>query len=281
MDSCLILGGSGFIGEYLTHKLAGIKKFKVLSTFNSSQPAKKITGVEYIKADVSDPTQITPYLLESDYLIILTRPDKRIISNIISTNKKFKRILFTSTLLIYPDSPALQDENTKPLPANDYEKEKIIEEEKLKEYSKKTGSILTIARLTNVYGDTKNRALMHWILNALINNTGFNLNNEGKPVRDFIFVEDAAEYLKRLLLAPQEKDIEIYNVCTGKGCSINQVIKMVEKISGKKLQIKKGKQTDEKTGVVGDNRKIIDLTGYKISYDLESGLKKALKNYSK
>jgi UDP-glucose 4-epimerase len=280
MKRVLVIGGSGFIGDYLIKNLSK-ENLRIISLYNNTSPSEKIPGVKYLKTDARNRDQLIPLLENTDYLVILSRPDKKIIKNIIDSGAVFEKILYASTILIYPNSKIEQDEKTKPFFANQYEKEKIAEEKKLINFSKKSGNKLLISRLTNVYGDVKNRALIHWILSALINDREFVLNNEGKPVRDFIFVEDAAMYLAALLLLPQKDNVSIFNVCTGSGYSILEVIAELEKITGRKLKIKPGAKTQEKSRVVGNNEKIINFTGRKPGFSLKSGLAKAYRNYLK
>lgn len=282
MQSVTIIGGTGFVGDYLVKELAGNSDLKLKVVYRNTPPSKALENVDYFQIDGSSEfAKLKNVLTESDYLVILSRPDKKLIQNIIKSDLKFRKILYASTILIYPNSKEIQNEDARLTAANSYEEEKIEEERKLSEFALRSGNKLTIARLTNVYGDIKNRALIHWILAALVKGGEFKLNNQGKPVRDFIFVEDAAKYLRLLLFLDQTSEVEIFNVCTGEGFSINQVIRIAEEVSGKQLKIAQGGLTDEKLCVIGDNRKIIMATGVKPAYNLKSGLKKAYLNYLK
>jgi nucleoside-diphosphate-sugar epimerase len=165
MKRVLVIGGSGFIGDYLIKNLSK-ENLRIISLYNNTSPSEKIPGVKYLKTDARNRDQLIPLLENTDYLVILSRPDKKIIKNIIDSGAVFEKILYASTILIYPNSKIEQDEKTKPFFANQYEKEKIAEEKKLINFSKKSGNKLLISRLTNVYGDVKNRALIHWILSA-------------------------------------------------------------------------------------------------------------------
>lgn len=281
MQTISIIGGTGFIGDYLVNNLSKTD-FHLRTLYRFTPPSKKVSGVEYLKLDGSkDFKGLKKILSSTDYLVILSRPNKELIKNIISTDLKFKKIIYASTILIYPDEKIAQNENARLIAANQYEQDKLSEERLLTDFAKKSGNKLTIARLTNVYGDIKNRALIHWILSAVADDENFKLNNKGESVRDFIFVEDVAKYLELLVKLPQQNNVEIFNVCTGKGFDIKQVIKKIESISGKKLTIEDGLMTNEKKCVIGNNSKIVMATGYKPKYDLKSGLKNAYQNYLK
>ena len=62
---------------------------------------------------------------------------------------------------------------------------------------------------------------------------------DGTCIRDYIHVEDVAEAhvaaLKRLLSNEQSQAYEVFNIGTGKGYSVLEVIQAFEKVSGKKL----------------------------------------------
>ncbi len=227
MERVTIIGGTGFIGDYLVKILAQKPELELKVTYRDTPPSNFYDNVEYRQIDAAFQFKKLKDILEqTDYLILLFRPNKKIIKNIVDTNIKFKRILYTSTILIYPDSQFKHNEGSKLMAVNKYEREKVEEEKMLSDFARRTGSSLTIARLTNVYGDTKNRALIHWILRALVTDSEFKLNNKGTPVRDFIFVSDVARYLEALIHVKQQSFVEIFNVFTGDGFSINQVIEL-------------------------------------------------------
>ena len=282
MDTVTVIGGTGFIGDYLTEEFSKIENIQVKNVYRNTLPSKVISGVEYLKIDTeTDYKNFHEVLSKTGYLIILSRPNSKLIQSIIDSGLEFKKIVYASTILIYPNSPTKQDEESKLIPANDYEKDKISEERMLINFAKNSGVKLTIARLTNVYGDIKNRALIHWILQALVKDQEFKVNNSGLPIRDFIFVGDVAKYLTKLIFLKQELSVEIFNICTSVGFSINQVIEKVEKIANKKLKTVEGEITEEKLSVIGDNSKIVKATGFKPEYSLDMGLREAYKNYLK
>lgn len=279
MDRVTIIGGTGFIGDYLTGQLSKNQNINISIISRSEQPSSS-KQIQHIKLDASrNSEQLRKVLSATDYLVVLSRPNKKIIENITKPGLSFKKMIYASTILIYPNSRLKQNENSPLQAANDYEQEKINEEAKLGKFAVESGNKLVIARLTNVYGDVKNRALIHWIVSSLVKKQEFTLNNEGRPVRDFIFVEDVATFIELLIFLPQEELIEVFNLCTGEGFSINQVIKEIELISGQKLKIKPGVKTPEKETVIGDNKKVITATGFKLRYNLKKGLEKTYQNY--
>ena len=101
-------------------------------------------------------------------------------------------------------------------------------------------------------------------------------------MKDFIFIEDAAELISFLVGYQQETACEIFNVCSGEGHSVNEAVDVLENLLGKKLVFKQAALPDgEKINSIGDNTKIISMSNYHIRYSLVDGLKKALDNYKK
>ncbi len=275
----LVIGGTGFIGDYLIHNLSLLTS-RTTVLYRETEPTQKLKNITYKKLDASKETEKFRKILQNvTHLVILSRPDEKIIKNITTSNSKIEKIIFASTILIYPDSRKPQDESSKLIAANPYEQGKIDEEKILIEFSKNSAIKICIARFTNIFGDVKNRGLVHFVLDALINNKTFKLNNDGKQIRDFLFVEDAAKYLELLILDHQKNSVEIFNICSGTGHSAKQLISEVEKITGKKLDVVKGEVTPEKLCVIGNNSKIIKTTGYKPAFSFEEGLNKAISNY--
>lgn len=282
METVAVIGGTGFIGDYLVQNLNRKKNIRILVIYKDTPPVRRLPNAQYFQVNgAQNPKKLFEIIKSADYLILLARPNFKLINNIIQSELAFKKIIYTSTILIYPNSSKKQNEKSKLKPANDYEKNKIKEEKLLSEYAENTGNPLTIARLTNVYGNVKNRGVIHWILSALIAKQPFVVNNSGEPVRDFIFVEDVAKYLELLINFSQKEKIEVFNVCTGIGFSLNQLIAEVELITNKKLKTKTGNTTEEKNSIIGDNKKIIRATGYEPKFDIRSGLSKAYQNYLK
>lgn len=66
--------------------------------------------------------------------------------------------------------------------------------------------------------------------------------NDGTCIRDYIHVVDVAKAhvvaLQRLLESKNVEQYEVFNLGTGKGSSVLEVIKSFEKVSGKKLSYK-------------------------------------------
>ncbi len=280
----LLLGGAGFVGDYLVKNLVATQK-AVISVVHRGplDEAVRDPSVSYHQLDLTQKSDLLKKLIDdSDCVVILTRPDETTIDNVIENARLAKRlgkIVYASTLLVYPDSENPQDENTTPDPQTPYENGKIIEENKLSMFACRSGRKLVIARLANVYGDIKNRGVIFYIIQSLLTGTVFELNGGGEQKRDFIFVEDVANLLAFLVLTEQKEQTEIFNLCTGLGYTVNELTAVLEHISEKKVKRVIRPGIAEKWVIIGDNRKIIRESGRVIGLNLTDGLRLCYSRY--
>ncbi|MGF1558133.1 MAG: UDP-glucose 4-epimerase GalE [Flavobacteriaceae bacterium] len=103
---------------------------------------------------------------------------------------------------------------------------------------------------------------------------------DGTAVRDYIYVVDLAKAhvvaLKRLLENKNPQNYEVFNVGTGKGSSVLEVIKSFEKVSGKKLNYKiVDRRAGDITSAYADTTKANEVLGWKSQYTLDQAMKTA------
>ena len=100
---------------------------------------------------------------------------------------------------------------------------------------------------------------------------------DGTCIRDYIHVMDLAEAhvesLSYLLSSENKASCEVYNVGTGKGISVLQLIKAFESVTGKKVpyQIVEPRQGDT-ISAYADTSKIMNTLGWNPKYSLEQAL---------
>lgn len=105
---------------------------------------------------------------------------------------------------------------------------------------------------------------------------------DGTCVRDYIHVVDLANAhvvaLKRLLNGANKRNLEIFNVGTGTGSSVMDVINAFETVSGKSLpyQIAPRREGDVTTAYANTD-KANEVLGWKSMFTLEDGLASAWK----
>jgi len=103
---------------------------------------------------------------------------------------------------------------------------------------------------------------------------------DGTCVRDYIHVVDLAKAhvvaLKRLLEGKNSSNYEVFNVGTGKGSSVLEVIQSFEKVSGKKLNYKiVDRRQGDITTAYADTTKANQVLGWKSQSTLDGAMKSA------
>ncbi len=173
-------------------------------------------------------------------------------------NNKCYNLIFSSSASVYGINSQGSTENTTTGNGitNPYSKSKYFIEEMLKDlYNSNTNWNIAILRYYNPIGAHPSRLigdapessytnLMPYISNVLLNKTPYLTiygndydTYDGTCVRDFIHVVDLADAHRLVLifLLNNSNNFKIYNVGTNNGISVLDVIKMMENVSGKKI----------------------------------------------
>lgn len=105
---------------------------------------------------------------------------------------------------------------------------------------------------------------------------------DGTCLRDYIHVVDLArahvQACKRLLQQKNKSSFEVFNLGTGNGVSVLQIIKGFEKVSGQKLNYKMGPRREgDAAAVYADTKKANEILGWKAELGLEEMIASAWK----
>jgi len=103
---------------------------------------------------------------------------------------------------------------------------------------------------------------------------------DGTCIRDYIHVVDLAEAhvaaLTRLVKGASSSEYEIFNLGTGKGSSVLEVIESFEKVSGSKLPYRiAGRREGDVIQAFADTEKANSVLGWKSKYSLDDALASA------
>jgi UDP-glucose 4-epimerase len=206
-----------------------------------------------------------------------------------------KKLIFSSTAGVYgqPQKLPIKEEEPKN-PNNPYGESKLMVEKILSWYDKIYNFRSITLRYFNAAGATLDGTLgenhhpeSHLIPNvikAAIKDKQFTLYGQDYPtpdgtcIRDYIHVLDLAQtHIIALQALNKGYKSGQYNVGTGKGYSNRQIIKMVEKVTGKKVKVKVGpKRPGDVPQLVADNQKFCQEFSWQPQYsDLETIIKTA------
>lgn len=271
----LITGGAGFIGSVATNYFIE-RNFEVNVIDNLSTGTRKFIPekANFFEGDIRNKTQlmqsakgcdailhlaglaIVPESFErkAEYFDVNTEGTKNLIKVIEELN--INSIIFSSTCAVYGESYKVPiSEEFEKLPCNPYGESKLLAEDSLLTWQKSgLNRSLTILRFFNVSGayDSKrfgligeNRIIETHLIPNLVKNRGIGFKLTGKnfqtkdgtAVRDYIHVED----LCSAFLIAFEKSINqtgnyLYNLGTGRGYSVLEVIRTFEELISEKIK---------------------------------------------
>ena len=253
MNSYLILGGCGFIGRHLVEEIlkndqkANIKIVDVIEDDNF----KSISNINQIRNSISNILNFDELLSGVDvvyHLISTTTPndftnnieqdiDDTILPTIklLETMKKYpnKKFIFVSSGgTVYGECdkfPIKETENLNPICT--YGVQKVCLEKYIQVYAHLYNVKYIICRLSNPYGIGQNmkkrQGIIPIFVKKILDKELLQIWGDGEVIRDYIFIDDAVNAL--FLLGKYQGERHIFNIGSGVGYSINQIVDLIVK----------------------------------------------------
>lgn len=186
------------------------------------------------------------------------------------------RFVFPSSGAIYGFADTPRGEDSVAEPKGTYGLSKWIGEQLVARlHADRPGVSTAVARLFNTYGPREtNPHVIPEILAAIRNGEVVRLGNMW-PRRDLVFVTDTA---RGLLAAATANGFNVFNVGTGVGTSIADVVAALEGIRGEPLRVVEdpARIRSDDGHLVADPARIRLHTGWSAAYDLTDGLRELL-----
>ena len=311
-NKILITGSSGFIGFHISKHLLE-SKFQILGIDNHNnyydpkikldrlKILKKFKNFDFIKLDIKNKKKLSKVLLRFKPKIIIhlaaqagvrysfVNPQKYIDSNItgftnileLMKQLKLNNLIYASSSSVYGDCKFFPfKENLKLNPLNFYGQTKLMNE-KIANLYEKNFNIKTIGlRFFTVYGPYgRPDMFIPKILTKLKNNEYLDLYNHGNHYRDFTYVEDVSNIIFKIIKKIKSKSKNnIFNVCNSKKINIRKVIKIIEKLTKKKIKYKNLPfQNGDMKKTHGSNQLLRKTFKIKKFRDFNFGIKKTVK----
>jgi nucleoside-diphosphate-sugar epimerase len=282
MNKTILLGGSGFFGPVILEKDPNI-----ISVGRQPPPKEcrnKHIHIDHLeelnKLDQIDFDKVIFLIGSSNHHEINLKDNMGLDLNVNLLNlamsyfakRKIKKFICFTTILLYDQTkfkiPVDENQEINPF-INKYVFSKYLSEQVVKYFSNSVPSI--IVRLSNIYGYTRLRRpdLVPTIMQDVFEKQEVEIWNDN-PKRDFIFTEDAADAVLKLITSDYEG---IINLGSGQMTSLKKICDIVSNISGKKI-ISQNKSVTGPMEFVTDISKVKKIIGWKPKFDISEGLEK-------
>lgn len=287
--SILLTGACGFVGHHLTKKLLE-QNYKVVALDQNADPLD-VEGLKITNVNLLEPCSLSSLPKRWFYVIHLAAisvpglftQTSQVISNLQMTMNLLEhieeaRVLLVSSCHVYEPGNVPRREDDIIRPQGRYGLSKHLCEQLLPHYLNKLD--IRIARPFNHIGPGMRNELMIPSLLKKLSLSSKDLNSpiimHGRnSIRDFIDVRDVVSaYMSILNLENPKK--RIFNVCTGKGSSVEDVAKEALKILDLPNPVvfeNKNVSEDDIQFIVGDPTRLHESTGWKSCYSLTDSLK--------
>jgi UDP-glucose 4-epimerase len=124
-------------------------------------------------------------------------------------------------------------------PVSPYGIGKLTIENYLHYFNKKYNQAYTTFRMANPYGERQpslnKQGVIPIFIHKIINGQEISVMGNGSMIRDYIYIKDVADVIVKSL--NKKLKHSVYNLGTGTGYSINNIIKAIEKVTGLKAKI--------------------------------------------
>lgn len=307
MKNVAVTGADGFIGSHLVEALlkrgCNVRALSQYNSFNNWGWLEEIApmeGLDVWSGDVRDPEFCRRFTQGADTVFHLAAliaipysyiaPDSYVDTNIKGTlnicqavrDHGDQRLLITSTSEVYGTALYVPiDEQHPKQPQSPYSATKIGADAIALSFHNAFDLDVTVVRPFNTYGPRQSaRAIIPSIITQIASGIRDIKVGDLSPTRDFNYVSDTCRGFIDIALAPSTKGMEI-NIATGRETSMENVLKTIATLMDAKVnwiqdpeRLRPSKS--EVFRLLGDNRLIQKLTGWKPEVTLEEGLKKTI-----
>ncbi|SVB37488.1 uncharacterized protein METZ01_LOCUS190342 [marine metagenome] len=293
----LVTGGAGFIGSHIVDRLLNLgHEVTVVDNLSSGSIANLPANISLHKKDISDQDLSKVFEKETPEVVFhlaaqisvqdsMRNPSKDAESNVLGSinvlencvRYNVEKVVYTSSGgAMYGDPLYLPCDEDHPVnPLSHYGVSKFAVENYLHVHHVSDGLNYTVLRLSNVYGPRQDPSgeagVVAIFTQAMLNRSDLIINGSGEQERDFVYVGDVAE---AGALAIDNGNTEAFNICTGRGTSVNEIYRLLKEAISYPGQASKGPaKPGEVFKIYLDPAKAVEKLGWQPDISLESGMR--------
>jgi nucleoside-diphosphate-sugar epimerase len=298
----LVTGGAGFIGSNIVDELVRRGHEVVVLDNLSAGKEENLTGVrkkiEFRAESITDLAALQSASKGADYVIHLAARTSvpRSVQNPIETNSvnidgtlnvlvaardaKVRRFVYAASSSAYGETPTLpKTEAMQPAPISPYGVTKYVGEIYAQVFGRVYGLENASVRFFNVFGPRQDptsqySGVLSRFMLAVIEGKQPVIYGDGEQSRDFTYIDNIVDETLRACEAKGASGM-VFNGGTGARITLNEVLKLLEKITGKKIE---AKYDPPRTGDIRDSQADVSLAhkvlGYEPLVHFEEGLRR-------
>lgn len=298
METVFLIGGSGFIGKNIARYLE--KKYHVHiydkyidQTFFSSYPSIETTELNLVDEYISQDMPAPDYIINLASVVTAER-DMSLFDELISSNLKillnlYKRFKGEESLKLFVQFGSSEEygsenspfkEENREYPNSPYALVKQLTTNTSMMLHRNYGFPIMVVRPGNLFGPLQNKdKFIPYVVGQLKANLPLNVS-PCEQKRDFIFVDDFAYAIERLLQNYHQSVGEIVNVSSGESRSLREIIESCKESLHSMSEVNYGAlpyRENEAMNLKCSVAKLSQIMGHRIDFDNEKRLIEYLK----
>jgi len=305
----LVTGGAGFIGSHIVdelvrrghqvtvlddlsagseNNLSGVRHqidLRVGSIIDLKEVQAACHGVDCVihlaartsvPRSVADPLETNRVNIDGTLNVLLAARDAKV-----------RRVVYAASSSAYGETPELpKSESMPPRPISPYGVTKFVGELYAQVFGRVYGLENVSLRYFNVFGPRQEptsqySGVLSRFMLAVIEGNPPVVFGDGEQSRDFTYIDNVVDETLRACEAPAANGL-VFNGGTGARITLNQVLKLLEKITGKKIE---ARYDPPRSGDIRDSQADITLArkvlGYEPRVQFEEGLRRTWDWYVK
>lgn len=300
----LITGGAGFLGSALANDLAKAgHHVRVLDDLSAGDRALLNPDVTFERGDVRDVPRLWSLLHRVDCVYHLAAkvsvpesvhyPIEYSEVNVGGTvslmtavrDARVKRVVLASSGALYGEQKVQPiKEDSAPKPASPYAVSKVAAEHYVRCIGELYAIDVVVLRIFNAYGPHQRVPVSYapvipGFIKSTVTDGTLVVHGTGEQTRDFVYVDDVVQAMVAAGITPGASG-HTMNVGSGQEVSVNEVVRKIERIVGRHLNVVRNTVDDG-----GVSRAVADLAlarsilGYNPRIDIDQGLWLMIEHY--